>query len=172
VLKKGNPPRKDGAAGRRSAAKGGPRAKPERVLYQDPPPRQRQSKVHHLPDQRRSAPRAELLRGSDGTGSGKASESRPTADTPRSLERIVADKGYSSKDNRSYLRGRGIGVVIAPKDNEHRGGRLDKEAYRQRNLVERLINRLKQFRRVATRYEKRAVNYRAMLTIAAIVLWT
>ncbi|MDP8939944.1 MAG: IS5/IS1182 family transposase, partial [Actinomycetota bacterium] len=44
--------------------------------------------------------------------------------------------------------------------------------YRQRNLVERLINRLKQFRRVATRYEKRAVNYRAMLTIAAIVLWT
>jgi transposase len=63
-------------------------------------------------------------------------------------------------------------VVIAPKDNEHRGGRLDKETYRQRNLIERLINRLKQFRRVATRYEKRAVNYRAMLTIAAIVLWT
>jgi transposase len=48
---------------------------------------------------------------------------------------------------------------------------LDKEAYRQRNLIERLINRLKQFRRVATRYEKRTVNYRAMLTIAAIVLW-
>jgi transposase len=39
-------------------------------------------------------------------------------------------------------------------------------------VVERLINRLKQFRRVATRYEKRAKNYRAMLTIAAIVLWT
>jgi transposase len=37
--------------------------------------------------------------------------------------------------------------------------------------MERLINRLKQFRRVATRYEKRAVNYRAMLTIAAITLW-
>ena len=86
--------------------------------------------------------------------------------------RVVADKGYSSKDNRSYLRARGIGAIIARKDNEHRGGRFDKEAYRQRNLVERLINRLKQFRRVATRYEKRAVNYRAMLTIAAIVLWT
>jgi transposase len=70
------------------------------------------------------------------------------------------------------LRGRGIGAVIAPKDNEHRRGAFDKEAYRQRNLIERLINRLKQFRRVATRYEKRAVNYRAMLTIAAIVLWT
>jgi transposase len=38
-------------------------------------------------------------------------------------------------------------------------------------VVERLVNRLKQFRRVATRYEKRAVNYLAMLTVAAIVLW-
>jgi transposase len=38
-------------------------------------------------------------------------------------------------------------------------------------VVERLVNRLKQFRRVATRYEKRTVNYLAMLTVAAIVLW-
>lgn len=87
-------------------------------------------------------------------------------------EKVVGDKGYSSNRSRSYLRKRGIGAVIARKDNEVRaGGAFDKEAYRQRNLVERLINRLKQFRRVATRYEKRAVNYRAMLTIAAIVLW-
>jgi transposase len=62
-------------------------------------------------------------------------------------------------------------VVIARQDNEKRRGSFDKEAYRQRNVVERLINRLKQFRRVATRYEKRAANYKAMLTIVAIVLW-
>jgi transposase len=43
--------------------------------------------------------------------------------------------------------------------------------YRERNVVERLINQLKQFRRVATRYEKRAANYLAMVTIAAITLW-
>jgi transposase len=42
---------------------------------------------------------------------------------------------------------------------------------RERNAVERLINRLKQFRRIATRYEKRAANYLAMLTLAAILLW-
>lgn len=84
---------------------------------------------------------------------------------------MVGDKGYSSKKIRTYLRRRGIGVVIARKDNEKHQGNFDKDAYRQRNVVERLINRLKQFRRVATRYEKRAVNYRAMLTIAAIVLW-
>jgi transposase len=48
---------------------------------------------------------------------------------------------------------------------------LNKERYRERNRVERLINRLKQFRRVATRYEKLAANYLTMLTFAAIVLW-
>lgn len=85
---------------------------------------------------------------------------------------MVADKVYSSKENRRYLRARGIGSVIARKDNEHRVGHSDREAYRQRNLVERLINRLKQFRRAATRYEKRVSNYRAMFTVAAIVLWT
>ena len=47
----------------------------------------------------------------------------------------------------------------------------DREVYKQRNLVERLINWLKQFRRLATRYEKRAANYRAMWVIAATLLW-
>jgi transposase len=85
---------------------------------------------------------------------------------------VVGDKGYSSERVRRYLRRRNIGAVIARRDNERRGKEeFDKEAYRKRNLVERLINRLKQFRRVATRYEKRAKNYRAMLTLAAIVLW-
>jgi transposase len=85
-------------------------------------------------------------------------------------DRVAGDKGYSSKKIRRYLRRRGIGVVIARQKRERRV-RFDKEAYRQRNVVERLVNRLKQFRRIATRYEKRAVNYRAMLTIAAITLW-
>lgn len=87
-------------------------------------------------------------------------------------ERVVGDKGYSSGKIRAYLRARGIGAVIARQKNEKRVGvRFDKEAYRERNVVERTINRLKQFRRVATRYEKRAVNYKAMLIIAAVVLW-
>ena len=85
--------------------------------------------------------------------------------------RIVGDKGYSSKRIRRYLRRRGIGVVIPRRKDERRRGPFDKVAYRQRNVVERLIARLKQFRRVATRYEKRAANYRAMVTIAAILLW-
>ena len=85
-------------------------------------------------------------------------------------KRVAGDKGYSGRKVRRYLRRRGIGAVIARQKRERRT-RFDKAAYRKRTVVERLVNRLKQFRRVATRYEKRAVNYLAMLTIAAIVLW-
>jgi transposase len=86
-------------------------------------------------------------------------------------DRVVGDKGYSGKKIRRYLRKRGIGEVIARKKRERRACSFDEAAYRNRNVVERLVNRLKQFRRVATRYEKRAVNYLGMLTLAAIVLW-
>jgi len=72
---------------------------------------------------------------------------------------------------RHYLCRRGIGAVIPRKSNEQRKGRFDRQAYRERNVVERLINRLKQHRRVATRYEKRAANYRAMVSLACILLW-
>jgi transposase len=84
--------------------------------------------------------------------------------------RIVGDKGYSSRKIRQYLRRRGVRVTIPHKTNERRG-RFDKAVYRLRSLVERLINRLKQFRRVATRSEKCGVNYHGMLLLAAIKLW-
>jgi transposase len=51
------------------------------------------------------------------------------------------------------------------------GRTFDRELYRERNKVERCINRLKQFHRAATRYEKLAVTYLAMVTIAAILIW-
>jgi transposase len=85
--------------------------------------------------------------------------------------RLVGDKGYSSRKFRSFLRQRGIRITIPHRCNEVRTGPFDKAIYRLRNRVERFINRLKQFRRVATRYEKRARNYLAMVTLAAIVLW-
>lgn len=86
-------------------------------------------------------------------------------------KRVVGDKGYSSGKIRLYLRRRGIRVTIPRKDNERRRGKFDKSIYRQRNRVERCFNRLKQFRRIATRYEKKAENYLAMLTLASILLW-
>ena len=86
-------------------------------------------------------------------------------------QRVVGDKAYSSAKVRRYLCRRGIGAVIPRKSNEQRKGRFDRQAYRERNVVERLINRLKQHRRVATRYEKQAANYRAMVSLACILLW-
>jgi transposase len=86
-------------------------------------------------------------------------------------DRLVGDKGYSTEKVRGYLRSRGIGVVIPHRADQRASASFDRRAYRERNRVERLINRLKQFRRIATRYEKRAASYLAMLTIAAITLW-
>ena len=57
------------------------------------------------------------------------------------------------------------------KRNERRKGPFDPVLYRSRNLVERAINRLKQFRRIATRYEKLEANYLAMLHIGSLLLW-
>ena len=65
----------------------------------------------------------------------------------------------------------GTTPVIPKRSNQKRQGRFNRGLYRERNRVERLINRLKQYRRIATRYEKYAVNYLAMLMIGAIRLW-
>ena len=87
-------------------------------------------------------------------------------------ERLVADKGYTSSAFRSYLHRYHIRCTIARRSNEQRRGSFNKQHYRKRNIVERLINRLKQFRRIATRYEKRASNFAAMITIASIFLFS
>ena len=86
-------------------------------------------------------------------------------------KRVLGDKGYSSRKNRHYLKRRGIGYTIPRRRNETRTGPFNRTLYKERNYVERLINRLKQFRRVATRYEKRAINFLAMVTLASILLW-
>ncbi len=61
--------------------------------------------------------------------------------------------------------------VIPKRKNAKRKPRFNHGLYRERNRIERLIDRLKQFRRVATGYEKRAENYLAMLMIGAILIW-
>ena len=97
---------------------------------------------------------------------------RPGRGRPRLRPRAVAgNKGYSSPTARARLRRRGIRPVIPSISNQRRQPGFDRAIYRARNRVERLINRLKQFRRIATRYEKRAANHFAMLHIGMIVLW-
>lgn len=84
---------------------------------------------------------------------------------------LVGDKAYSSQNIRKLLRRKGTTPVIPKRSNQKRRSRFNRGLYRERNRVERLINRLKQYRRIATRYEKYAINYLAMLMIGAIRLW-
>src|SRR5262249_36259555 len=94
-------------------------------------------------------------------------------------DRLIAAKGYSYPRCRRLLRERQIKHTIPQRRDQQaqraaRPGRplvLDRIIYARRNVVERCINRLKQWRGLATRYEKRAANYRAMVVIASIFIW-
>jgi transposase len=93
---------------------------------------------------------------------------RPHKDWP---EALAGDKGYSSGAIRDFLKKRGIEDVIPTKSNEERRESFDKEKYRKRNVVERCIGWLKECRRIATRYEKLAVRYGAMVTLGFIRMY-
>ena len=95
---------------------------------------------------------------------------------------LTADKAYSSRANRAALRARHIPHTIPERDDQQanrarrgaRGGRppaFDRVRYRNRNQVERLMNRRKQFRAVATRFDKLAVRYQATVCVADIFIW-
>jgi transposase len=97
---------------------------------------------------------------------------RPGRGRPRVRpHRVVGDKGYTGRARRAYCRRRGLRYTIPRRRDERRTGPFDRAIYRLRNRVERLINRCKQFRSLATRYDKRAGSYRALWTIAMTMLW-
>lgn len=84
---------------------------------------------------------------------------------------MLADKGYDSDDVRASLLLRGILPIIPPKANRKEPIACDFCAYKDRNRVERMFNRLKQFRRIATRYDKTAVSFLGFLALAAAKIW-
>ena len=107
---------------------------------------------------------------------------RPGRGRPRRRpDELLADKAYSSTAIRGHLRGRGIRATIPLKSDQQIGrrrrgtrGRLpgfDADSYRQRNVVERAVNKLRNTRAVATRYDKRDFVYRGTIDIAAIRIW-
>lgn len=84
---------------------------------------------------------------------------------------VAGDRAYSTIDIRNWLTGHEIEAVIPYRDNESGPKDYHREAYRDRPIIERTINRLKRYRRIATRYEKLAETYLAMVTIACILEW-
>jgi transposase len=84
---------------------------------------------------------------------------------------LIGDTGYDSNAFRAEIRQRGIRAVIHSKPERRRALPLDRERYRQRYLVEVFFHSLKRFRAVATRYEKTARNFLALVHVACAWLW-
>jgi len=84
---------------------------------------------------------------------------------------VMAGTAYDSDAFRDAIAEKKATAVIPDNPSRSRKHPLDPRHYAQRHLVECCFSKLKQFRRVATRYEKTARNYRAVVTVAAIVLW-
>ncbi len=92
--------------------------------------------------------------------------------TAGSLGRVlIADRGYDADSLVNSLRARRCKVVIPPRKNRSRRRPYDRKLYAQRFRVECFFQRLKRFRRIGTRYDKRALNYLGMVLVAAILLW-
>jgi transposase len=108
---------------------------------------------------------------------GEAHESRQVAPTLRRIRlphqrtrprTLAGDKGYSFPTVRRYLRQRGIRAVIPTRSNQRPHPHFDRRTYRRRNIIERVVGWLKEHRRLATRFEKLAVNFLAMVKLAMI----
>jgi transposase len=84
---------------------------------------------------------------------------------------LAADAAYDSDGLRRFLLERGTVPVIPNNPTRKRHHPFDETAYRQRNLIERMVCRLKDWGRIATRYDKLAANFAATVTLAAVIIW-
>jgi len=84
---------------------------------------------------------------------------------------VVADKGYDADFIVDGISAIGAQVVIPPKSNRKLPREYDAYLYKERNAIERMFNKIKHFRGIATRYNKLAISFMAFLQLAAILLW-
>jgi transposase len=84
---------------------------------------------------------------------------------------VVGDKGYDADALVALIHAVGAKTVIPPRSNRHEQRVYDRHVYKDRNLVERFFNRLKQFRRIATRHEKLASNFISLLNLVCAYIW-
>ena len=86
-------------------------------------------------------------------------------------EVAIADKGYDADHLAERIAEAGTEVVIPPRRNRTYRRAYDADLYKERNRIERFFNKLKQFRRVATRYDKLLANFMGFVKLAAIAIW-
>jgi transposase len=85
---------------------------------------------------------------------------------------VIADKGYDSQAFVDSIAQGGAQAVIPPRSSCKRPRAYDVDLYKQRNLIERCLNKLKHFRRIATRYDRKAIYFLAFLYLAAASVWS
>jgi transposase len=85
-------------------------------------------------------------------------------------EAVIADKGYDKKAFAEEVESRGAEAVIPTQKNRKEQREVDPHLYRERNVCERFWSKVKQYRRVATRYEKKAANFLAFVKVAAMMV--
>jgi transposase len=85
-------------------------------------------------------------------------------------EVVIADKGYDKKALVDEIESRGAEAVIPTQKSRKEQREIDEHLYRERNVCERFWSKVKQYRRVATRYEKKAANFLAFVKVAAIMV--
>jgi transposase len=85
---------------------------------------------------------------------------------------VIADKGYDADAVLEFISAQGASAVIPPTSRRRVQRKYDRELYRHRNLIERAFNRLKAWRRIATRYDRRSAYYLAAIHLAAAVTWS
>lgn len=83
----------------------------------------------------------------------------------------IADKGFDANHLIDKIAATGAEVVIPPKRNRKDQRQYDADLYKERNIIERFFSKLKQFRRVATRYDKLLANFMGFVKLAAIAIW-
>lgn len=106
---------------------------------------------------------------------GETHDSKAAPEVIRKIDKadhFIADKGYDSEEIRSQARGRGMNPVIPRKSNSKKPNpEFDSFLYKMRHLVENLFARLKHYRSIATRFEKLARNFKALVYLACSMIW-
>jgi transposase len=126
----------------------------------------RTSKIHALADHR-GRPIAFALTPGNVADISMAQAVVAAVDAPK---RLIADKAYDAEHFRNWLAERRITAVIPSTASRRTPYPIDRNAYRRRNVIERLFCKLKNWRRIATRYDRLARNYIAALALAAVVI--
>jgi transposase len=85
---------------------------------------------------------------------------------------VIADKGYDSNQILNFIQEQGGVAVIPPKANRKAPREYDRELYKQRNLIEQALNKLKHWRRIATRYDRKSIYFLSALYLASAVTWS